>query len=154
MEVEFYTVIPYHWWGRGDCSTCVVPSLCWADLGHCCYCLLLNWESWSSSPGWPGNISFECPSTQPKRRQSQGMIISFVSFKSCDTINNIYINVSLLALTSMIVSCLGAKFFSTSSLSLRNIIGFKMACSFWTCGPKKQISGIWINCAAVQDKQH
>lgn len=33
-------------------------------------------------------------------------------------------------LTSMMVSCLGAKFFSTSSFSLLNIIGFKMACSF------------------------
>lgn len=38
--------------------------------------------------------------------------------------------------TSMMVSCLGAKFFSTSSLSLRNIIGFKMDCSFWTYGQK------------------
>lgn len=40
----------------------------------------------------------------------------------------------LVSSTSIIVSCLGAKFFSTSSLSLLSIIGFRIAWSFWTCG--------------------
>lgn len=39
---------------------------------------------------------------------------------------------SIMGPTSMMVSSLGARFFSTSSFNLLNIMGFRMPCNFWT----------------------